>query len=84
MINRKDAQIMVDYYSKLIEQLTEAKLALLRGGAKSYTIGDRSLTRFDIDKLGAEIDDAVLKKAEYESLLAGRAPRKAVGVILKS
>ncbi len=82
MISKKDAKVMVEYYTALIAELTKAKLQLVQGGVKSYTIGDRSLTRFDLDKLGKEIEDALLKKAEYEAILNGRRPRKAFGVIV--
>lgn len=81
MISKATAKAMYDYYTKLIEKLTDAKLKLLDGGVKSYTIDDRSLTRFDLDKLTVEIDDAVRKQAEYDAILNGRSPRKAVGVV---
>lgn len=81
MIRRTEAKALYEYYGKLIEKLTEAKLKLLDGGVKSYTIDDRSLTRFDLDTLTAEIDDAVRKRAEYEAIMNGRSPRKAVGVV---
>lgn len=81
MISKATAKAMYEYYTKLIEKLTDAKLKLLDGGVKSYTIDDRSLTRFDLDKLTAEIDDAVRKQAEYDAILNGRSPRKAVGVV---
>lgn len=72
---------MYEYYDRLIGKLMDAKMALLDGGVKSYTIDDRSLTRFDLDKLTAEIDQAVIKRAEYEALMNGRSPRKAVAVV---
>ena len=81
MISKATAKAMYEYYTKLIEKLTDAKLKLLDGGVKSYTIDDRSLTRFDLDKLTAEIDDAVRKQAEYDAILNGRSLRKAVGVV---
>lgn len=81
MISREQAKAMYEYYGKLIEKLTAAKLALVDGGVKSYTIDDRSLTKFDIDKLGSEIEDAVRKRSEYEAIMNGKRPRKAVAVI---
>lgn len=81
MVRKKTAKAMYDYYTKLIDKLTDAKLKLLDGGVKSYTIDDRSLTRFDLDKLTAEIDDAVRKQAEYDAILNGRSPRKAFGIV---
>ena len=81
MITKTQARAMYEYYDRLIGKLMDAKIALLEGGVKSYTIDDRSLTRFDPDKLTEEIDKAVLKRAEYESLMNGKAPRKAVAVV---
>lgn len=81
MIGRNEARVMYEYYGNLITKLTDAKLALVDGGVKSYTVDDRSLTRFDIDKLSKEIDEAVNKRAEYAAIMNGKKPRRAVGVI---
>ncbi len=81
MISKNEAKALYEYYDKLISRLTEAKLKLIDGGVKSYTIDDRSLTRFDMDKISAEIDDAVNKRAVYKAIMNGKSPRKAVGVI---
>ncbi len=81
MISKNEAQALYEYYDKLITKLTEAKLALVKGGVKSYTVDDRSLTRFDIDKLSKEIDEAVNKRAEYKAIMNGKKPRRAVGII---
>ena len=67
-MTRAEARALYEYYDKLITKLTEAKLALVDGGVKSYTIDDRSLTRFDIDTLTQEITDAVNKRSEYFSI----------------
>ena len=80
-MTRNKARVLYEYYDKLIEKLTAAKLALVDGGVKSYTIDDRSLTRFDLNTLSAELDDAVRKRSEYEAIMNGRSARKAVGVV---
>lgn len=80
-LTKEEAKVLYDYYSSLIEKLTKAKLALIEGGVKSYTIDNRSLTRFDIDKLSKELDDAVNKRAEYETIMKGGRPRKAFGIV---
>ncbi len=72
---------MYEHYKSQVDKLIAAQDALIAGGVKSYTIDDRSLTRFDIDKLASEIEDAMRKCEEYEALLNGRSPRKAVGVV---
>ncbi len=81
MISKGEAKELYEYYDKLIKKLMEAKLALVDGGVKSYTIDDRSLTRFDLDKLSSEIEDAINKRATYAALMNGKSPRKAVGVV---
>lgn len=81
MISKNEAKVLYEYYNGLINKLVEAKLKLVEGGVKSYTIDDRSLTRFDIDKLGSEIEDAVNKRAMYAAIMNGKAVRKAVGIV---
>lgn len=80
-MTRQQARVLYDYYDRLVTKLTEAKLALIDGGVKSYTIDDRSLTRFDVDMLGREIDDAIRKRDEYAAIMNGRAVRKSVGIV---
>ena len=80
-MTREQARILYEYYDKLIGRLMDAKLALIDGGVKSYTIDDRSLTRFDIDVLTTEIDDAVRKRDEYAAIMNGKSVRKAVGIV---
>lgn len=80
-MTRDQARILYQHYDELIKKLMAAKLALLEGGVQSYSIGDRSLTKFDLGKLTDEIDDAIRKRSEYEAIMNGRGARKAVGVI---
>ena len=80
-ISRETAKKLYDHYTKLIDALLDAQIALTKGGVKSYTIGDRSLTKFDLDGLDEEIEDAVQKQAYYEEILNGRVPHKVVAVV---
>ena len=59
----------------------EAYLELLSGGVKSYGIGSRNLTRFDIPVLEETIEKLEKEIDELESLLSGGNRRKAVGVV---
>lgn len=77
----QEAKLLCEHYTTLIEKLMAAKIALIDGGVQSYTIDGRSLTKFDIDKLSKEIDDAVKKRDEYRALSNGARPRKAFGII---
>lgn len=55
--------------------------ALVNSRAKSYRLDDRELTRFDLDTLSDEIEDAERKVEELTALLNGQSARKAFGVI---
>lgn len=81
MIDRVELRARLEFYKNLLTKLREAYLALLDGGVKSYTIGQRSLTRFDIGSLKDEIAEAEQKVDELTALLAGQKPRKAFGII---
>ena len=81
MISKEEATELHNYYDQLIKKLMAAKIALLDGGVQSYTIDDRSLTKFDMSKLSDEIDDAVNKRAKYAAIMNGKSVRKAVGVV---
>lgn len=81
MITREQAKILYEHYDKMVVKLTEAQQALVNGGVKSYKIDDREITRFDMDKLSSELETAIIKRAEYMSLMNGGKSRRAVGVI---
>lgn len=67
IIERKKARLEM-YYA--------AEEAIL-GGAQSYTIGSRSLTRANLSEIDAMIDKL---ETEIGVLEAGKKPRKAFGV----
>ena len=81
MINKKTARKMYNYYTERIDQLVQAQTALTAGGVKSYTIGDRTLTKFDLSTLSTELDEAVNKQAYYNAILNGRQTRRMVGIV---
>ena len=69
------------YWQDTLNTLMDTYTSLLNGGVKSYTIDDRTLTKFDIPSIKRAINDAETKVSEYEALLNGMAPRKAFGVV---
>lgn len=81
MITIPFARKMSEHYAELIDKLLDAQIKLTEGGVKSYTIDDRSLTRFDLDGIALEIDRAIKKKAEFDAIIEGRKPRKAVAIV---
>lgn len=81
MISKKTARKMYNYYTERIDQLIQAQTALTSGGVKSYTIGDRQITKFDLARLSQELDDAVQKQAYYDAILKGKPTRAIVGIV---
>lgn len=64
-----------------LEKAYEAYDKLLSGEVQSYTIGSRSLTKFDLETLQDTIAKWEKEVDELEALLAGQKRRKSVGVI---
>lgn len=81
MASREIIQKRLTYWEGVYEKLQGAYLALVEGGVKSYTIDDRSITKFDIPNLLKQIEEVERKIDELTSMLEGRAARKAVGII---
>ena len=69
------------FWKSALEKKRAAYLALLDGGVKSYTIEGRELTRFDLDTLRKEIEEAELKVDQLTAMARGKKPRKAVGIV---
>ena len=76
-----ELQARLAFWKSALEKKRAAYLALIDGGAKSYTIDDRSLTRFDLNILSDEIKEAERKVDELTAMVNGRKPRKAFGVV---
>ena len=64
-----------------LEKAYEAYEKLLSGEVQSYTIGSRSLTKFDLEPLQDTIAKWEKEVDELEAQLAGYKKRKSVGVI---
>lgn len=69
------------YWQGVYEKLQTAYLALVEGGVKSYTIEDRSVTKFDAPNLLKEMEQIEQKIDELTAALEGKRPRKAFGII---
>lgn len=81
MASREEIKIRIEFHRSALEKLRAAYLALIDGGVQSYTIGSRSLTRFDLDKIAAEITAHENEIDGLEAVLAGGKRRKAFGVV---
>lgn len=76
-----DIKARLAFWQAALEKMRTAYLALVDGGVKSYTIDDRSLTRFDIPQLTKEIEAAERKVDELTAMAQGRRARKAFGIV---
>lgn len=82
MANRKVLEERLAFRKTGLEESRKAYLALLTGGVKSYAIGSRNLTKFDIPQL----EDSISKWEKEISILEGQLsgsgkPRRAVGIV---
>lgn len=64
-----------------LEEAYKAYTELLSGRVKSYTIGSRSLTRFDLSQLEETIDNLENEIDSLEEQLRSGKKRKAIGVV---
>lgn len=78
---RKRIEEKLCFRQTILAEERKAYLALLQGGVKAYTIGSRSLTKFDLPQLEESIEKHEEEIEELESLLAGGGRRKFVGVV---
>lgn len=81
MPSRFELERRLEFRREALEQARNAYIALLSGGVKSYAIGSRNLTKFDIPQLEESISKLEKEVDQLEKVLCGGKPRKAVGVI---
>lgn len=81
MADITELNIRLTFWQDALMKMRAAYLALVDGGVKSYTIDDRSLTRFDLPSLLKEIQDTEKKVDELTALVNGRKSRKAFGIV---
>lgn len=81
MANITELKIRLQFWHDALVKMRAAYLALVDGGVQSYTIDDRSLTRFDLPALLKEIEEAEKKVDELTALTNGRKSRKAFGIV---
>lgn len=81
MVSKTVLKMRIEQRKAMLEECYKAYNALLSGGVQQYTIGSRSLTRLDLDKLWDMIKTLESEIDQLESQLAGGGRRKAVGVI---
>lgn len=81
MASRTELTSRLEFRQSALKEARAAYLALLGGGVKSYTIGSRNLTKFDLPELENTIHKLEKEVDELEAALSGKARRRAVGVV---
>lgn len=87
MASLTELHARLEFRQAALAEAREAYVALLNGRVESYTIGSRSLTRLDIDKLKDHIK-ALEKECDslenqIDSYGMGGKARKAVEIVLR-
>lgn len=81
MASKDEIRIRLEFWQTALQKLRAAYIALVDGGVQSYTIDNRSLTRFDLPSLLKEIKEAERKVDELTALLNGKKSRRAFGIV---
>ena len=81
MATKAELQADLDFHKTAKERLQAAYLALAEGGVQSYTIGSRSLTKLDMEKIRTEIAAHNKAITELTAALNGGRRIRAVGII---
>lgn len=80
-MTKQEAKEKQDFHRAALSKLREAYLALADGGVQSYTIGPRSLTKFDLAKISAEIKEHEKAIADLTAAISGGKRRRAVSIV---
>lgn len=83
MASKKELQTRLEFRRAALDSARAAYMALLDGRVKSYAIGGRNLTRFDLKELDETIAKLEKEVSELEARVNGKPRRRAVGVVLR-
>lgn len=78
---KAEIQLDIDFHKSAKQKLQQAYLAIADGGVQSYSIGSRSLTKHDLEKIRSEIAGHDKAISELTAALSGRGRRRAVGIV---
>lgn len=81
MATRTEIAERLEFRKAALASARAAYIALLDGRVKSYAIGGRNLTRFDLGELDTTIKSLEKEVSELENKLNGKPRRRAVGVV---
>lgn len=82
-MTRKQIERKLEKVNERLEYYYEKEKALLTNdGVQSYTIGSRSVSRYQYSSdIKSQIEELEKQRDELENLLDGRKRRKAVGIV---
>ena len=78
---KEEIQLDIEFHKSAKQKLQQAYLSIADGGVQSYSIGSRSLTKHDLEKIRSEIAGHDKAIAELTAALNGRGRRRAVGIV---
>ena len=78
---KADLYTDLEFHKIAKKKLQDAYLAIAEGGVQSYSIGSRSLTKHDLQKIREEIAGHDKAISELSAALSGKRRRKAVGIV---
>lgn len=81
MASKTELKTRLEFRQAALDEARAAYLALLNGQVQSYSIGSRSLTRFDLPKLLEMILKMEKEVDGLEAQVSGGKRRKAVSVV---
>lgn len=81
MADKGELKARLDFWQAALQRLRAAYLALVEGGAKSYELPDRQVTRLDLPELKKEIAEAERRVDELAAQCSGTRPRRAFGIV---
>jgi hypothetical protein len=83
MASKQELKERLEFRRAALASARQAYIDLLNGRVKSYSIGGRNLTRFDLDELKSTISALEKEVSELEARVNGKPRRRAVGVVMR-
>jgi uncharacterized small protein (DUF1192 family) len=83
MASKQELKERLEFRRAALASARLAYIDLLNGRVKSYSIGGRNLTRFDLDELKSTISALEKEVSELEARVNGKPRRRAVGVVMR-
>ena len=78
---KEEVRLDIEFHKSAKQKLQEAYLAIAEGGAQSYSIGTRTVTKHDLPKVSAEIAGHNKAINELYAELKGKGRRMVAGIV---